>query len=269
MIVDRKQVNWAWTTGVAIVVLAITYGIYSTLSVIGPRGGSVLGIIFGSTGFAVFLFECLLSLRKKLVKYRAGPLQAWLRAHLWLGILSFLLVLMHSGFRWGNGLAATLMWLLLIVVASGVAGVALQHYLPRRMEELVEREIIFEDIPRVMEKLRREAGERFRLLTAVDIGADVKSKLDAIARYLEGQASLKFFPTRKSIREYFGELRASMPFATQHNLKALEAMCEERRQLVVQRRLHHLLHGWLLMHVPLSFGLIALTAVHAVLALRY
>jgi hypothetical protein len=32
---------------------------------------------------------------------------------------------------------------------------------------------------------------------------------------------------------------------------------------------HHWLNGWLLVHVPLSVGLLVLSAFHAVIALRY
>ena len=49
----------------------------------------------------------------------------------------------------------------------------------------------------------------------------------------------------------------------------LEAHCEQRAQLEAQRRLHHWLHGWLLIHVPLSWTMIFLTAVHAVMSLYY
>ena len=33
--------------------------------------------------------------------------------------------------------------------------------------------------------------------------------------------------------------------------------------------MHRLLHGWLLVHIPLSYALILLGAIHAVMALRY
>jgi len=39
--------------------------------------------------------------------------------------------------------------------------------------------------------------------------------------------------------------------------------------LLRQERLHRWLHGWLLLHIPLSLALILLGAVHAVMALRY
>ena len=34
-------------------------------------------------------------------------------------------------------------------------------------------------------------------------------------------------------------------------------------------RLHHVLHGWLFVHVPLSYGLMVLATVHAIQALQY
>jgi len=39
--------------------------------------------------------------------------------------------------------------------------------------------------------------------------------------------------------------------------------------LVLQERLHRWLHGWLLVHIPISLALVILGVVHAVVALRY
>ncbi len=67
----------------------------------------------------------------------------------------------------------------------------------------------------------------------------------------------------------FGGLRTLLPQAAHATVQDLEDICDEARQLVRQERLHHLLHGWLLVHIPLSLALILLGAVHAVMALRY
>ena len=37
----------------------------------------------------------------------------------------------------------------------------------------------------------------------------------------------------------------------------------------MQKRLQHWLHGWLLVHVPLSMALLLLALVHTVVSLRY
>jgi hypothetical protein len=67
----------------------------------------------------------------------------------------------------------------------------------------------------------------------------------------------------------FAGLRTLLPAAVHVTLADLEDICDEARQLTRQERLHHWLHGWLLLHIPLSLALILLGAVHAVMALRY
>jgi hypothetical protein len=67
----------------------------------------------------------------------------------------------------------------------------------------------------------------------------------------------------------FRNLRTTLPVLLQDTVTELEALCDERRQLADQKRLHHVMHGWLLVHVPLSMALLLLGAVHALVALRY
>ena len=52
-------------------------------------------------------------------------------------------------------------------------------------------------------------------------------------------------------------------------ISAIEEICDEKRQLDHQARLHRLLHGWLLVHLPFSAALILLAIIHAIGALRY
>jgi hypothetical protein len=67
----------------------------------------------------------------------------------------------------------------------------------------------------------------------------------------------------------FAGLRTLLPVAGHATLQDLEDICDEARQLVRQERLHHWLHGWLLVHIPISLALTVLGAVHAIVALRY
>jgi hypothetical protein len=67
----------------------------------------------------------------------------------------------------------------------------------------------------------------------------------------------------------FSALRTLLPAAAHGTLDDLADICDEARQLRRQERLHRWLHGWLLLHIPLSLALIVLGAVHAVMALRW
>jgi hypothetical protein len=64
-------------------------------------------------------------------------------------------------------------------------------------------------------------------------------------------------------------LQTLLPAAAHGTLQDLSDICDEARQLLRQESLHRWLHGWLLLHIPLSLALILLGAVHAVMALRY
>ena len=67
----------------------------------------------------------------------------------------------------------------------------------------------------------------------------------------------------------FAGLRTLMPEAGHAIVQDLEDICDEARQLMRQEQLHLWLHGWLLVHIPISLALILLGCVHAVMAIRY
>src|SRR5438045_3536310 len=116
-------------------------------------GGTPLGLWFGSISLAIFIFAILLSLRKKIPLWRVGTVQRWLRAHIWLTILTIPLVILHSGFRLGGPMTTFLMVLYTIVMVSGFYGLFLQHIVPRLMKERLPAETVFEQIPHIREQL--------------------------------------------------------------------------------------------------------------------
>jgi hypothetical protein len=67
----------------------------------------------------------------------------------------------------------------------------------------------------------------------------------------------------------FAQQRLALPRALHEPLGELELLCDRARALRRQQRMHRWLHGWLLVHVPLSAALLVLGAIHAVVSLRY
>src|SRR5713226_5567247 len=179
MLVDPTHRAWIIATAAIGVAASAAYIPYALVAPNGPTGGSLPGLIFAFAGTALIVFECLLSLRKKYPASPLGRVQTWLRAHIWLGLLSFLLILFHAGFHWGRGLASLLMWMFLIITISGLVGLALQNYLPRRMSELVTRETVYDQIPEVVRVLAVEADERVEFVTA-DLG--IREELAEVVR---------------------------------------------------------------------------------------
>jgi hypothetical protein len=263
MRIDRTHRGWIAVTVAAMCAGAALYLWYSSRSPAGPRGGSLPGLAFGVTAYALMLFAGLLGVRKKFPVWRIGRVQTWMRGHLWLGLLSFPLVLFHAGFHWRGQLTAILMLLLFMVVVSGVFGAALQHYLPRLMTAQIPLENIYEEIPRVRAQLREEADQLVEAAVTIEVEHEDKVRFRQIYRerirpFLEEPHSEMVQPLRLTVPEPFRGV-----------LEDLENICEEQRQLNRQSRYYHWLHGWLLVHVPLSIALLVLGGVHAVMALRY
>ena len=252
-----------------------------------------MGLWFGGIAFGCMIFAAALGARKRIPVYRIGRAQTWMRGHLWLGLISLPIALFHSGFRLGHGLTAWLMALLIAVVASGVFGAALQHYMPRVLTREVPMETIYDEIGHVRAQLLEEAEGLLREATGTDKAPPSESAgsegAAAVSVAVTDQAAplrtfyeqeLKPFlekPGAKGnrlgdaakARVAFSNLRTLLPPSLHTTVEDLEGICEEERQLTLQSRLHLWLHGWLLLHIPLSLGVILLGAVHAVMALRY
>jgi hypothetical protein len=148
-------------------------------------GGTPLGLIFGAIALAIFVFAALLGVRKKLVLWRVGTVQRWLRAHIWLTLLTVPLVILHSGFRLGGPMTTLLIVLYIIVMVSGIYGLVLQHHIPRIMMERLPAESVYEQIPHIRGQLYAAATkmrDSFKPAPAkkTDAGAPAPSAAKAI-----------------------------------------------------------------------------------------
>src|SRR5437763_6425810 len=120
-------------------------------------GGTPLGLIFGTIALSIFVFAALLGVRKKIVLWRIGTVQRWLRAHIWLTLLTIPLVILHSGFRLGGPMTALLVALYSVVMVSGIYGLMLQHRLPTLMKERLPAELVFQQLPNIRAQLYSSA----------------------------------------------------------------------------------------------------------------
>jgi hypothetical protein len=306
VLIDSTHRKWFLGSMVGLAVATAVYIPYSQHSPQGPKGGSALGLTYGIAGFLFMLFAGLLGARKKVPVWRVGRAQSWMRGHLWLGFLSFPLILFHGGFHFGGPLTRMLMWLFVFVWVSGILGAALQHFMPRYQTAQLPMETIYEQIDRVRGQLAEEAGklveetcsalegevsrasERQRAMSASagtqggltvasglqanqQVSTQLRQFLDEEMRpYLE-RAGTHALNLGKEIQaqKMFQQFRVLLPPELHSNLDDLENICEEKRQLDKQSRLHKILHGWLLVHIPLSYALLLLGAVHAVVALKF
>jgi hypothetical protein len=267
MRIDETHRSWLWVSAAILAVATLLYAFFRTPRALGSQGGTPMGIAFGTIGFSFMVFAGLLGARKKVPVWRVGRAQTWMRGHLWLGLLALPLILFHGGFHFGGALTSTLMALLIFVVASGVFGAVLQHYMPAVMTREVPMETIYEQIDAVRGQLLAEADGQVAARDAAPLAEFYGQRMRP---FLENPAAGSHpLADAEQARAAFLQLRTLVPPELHETVGDLENLCEEERQLTRQVRLHHWLHGWLLLHVPLSLALLLLSVAHAVMALRY
>lgn len=275
MHIDHTHRKWLAASLIIFGLATAVYIPYAVHSPSGPSGGSAIGLTFGIVGSAFMVFAGLLAGRKKVPVWRLGRAQTWMRGHLWLGLLSLPIIFFHAGFRFGGPLTSVLMVLVIIVVASGIFGAILQHYVPNIMTAQVPSETIFEQIDHVRAQFVSDADELIAATEAAATGEEGVAPLSSFYQremrpFLQSRgARHQLLSNRDRAHSTFEGLRMLLPAEAQEATKRLEQICEEERQLRRQSLLHHWLHGWLMLHIPLSFALLLLGVVHAITALRY
>ncbi len=323
MLIDRRNIA-KHRLGIAFLIIAtvgasVWYFLASRGASVWPGGSSPPGFTFGIVGGLLILFEFALWGRKKVRSWRIGRVQDWMVAHIWLGLLTVPLLVYHSGFRLGGSLSTVLMVLFLVVIASGVWGLALQQVIPTRMLSQVPAETIHSQIDRLV-RFMVEDAERLVSATCgplpgeepdeveqheVAIGApvshmtvgavqtvgNVQGKVlvtkvprvavpdseplralfrTSIAPYLlQGRKSRSPLALRNKAQFIFRELKNKLNPGTHDAIDILENLCDQRRQLDRQKRMHFWLHNWLIVHLPLSVALVILMGVHVWVALKY
>ncbi|MCA9265063.1 MAG: hypothetical protein KDA60_14485 [Planctomycetales bacterium] len=295
MVVDRTHLSWCLITSTLFVAATIAYLAYAHSVPGGPHGGSWQGLAFGVAGTLLMVFAGLLSGRKKLPGIPLGSARWWLKAHVWMGLLSYPLILYHAAFRWGGTVESTLMVLFTIVTLSGIVGLFLQNQLPRIIKSSVPAEAIYEQLPRVCLALCRNADDTVAQFYRLAVQSRQGQPAPARPTAEPGAVLVEFY--QQKLRPFlqphvvarselnnpsraaalFARTRAAVPVASESELglsahatlDQLERIYTERRQLATQMRLHHWLHGWLFLHVPLSLAMLVLALAHITMSLWY
>lgn len=86
--------------------------------------------------------------------------------------------------------------------------------------------------------------------------------------YLRARRGEKFsFGNSARAEETFRHLQLRVAGSYRPRVAEMQGWCDERRLLDMQVKLQHRLHGWLFVHVPLSFLLIIITVWHTFVTL--
>ena len=283
MLIDRTHTRWAVVTlGLAVGALGLRFWLGGDRPD-GLTGGTTAGLWFGVAGSMLMIFAGLLSLHRRLpVRRWLGSRQTWLRAHIWLGSLSAVLIYCHAGPRLGGPLEIALWVVLTITIVSGVLGLVVQAILPRLITQRIPFEAPYEQIAYLCLRMRQESDSALEdALKMPDLDASVGDELRALHEGVRGFLAEVYdreshFAEPWRAKPLFERVRrtakldeAAKKTTLAQSIDRLERLCVERRQLGEQARMHFWLHVWLFLHIPITVVLLVLGAIHAVMSVYW
>lgn len=267
----------------------------------GANGGTWLGYTLGTLAALLVLFLTWLGVRKRRYRSSLGTLKGWTSAHVYLGFALVLVATLHSGFSLGLNVHTLAYVLVLLVVASGVYGIVVYTRLPQEiarlragttreawLEELLD---LNDDALRLAEPLGPEVHRK--IVASVEksrIGGSLRRQLYGPKKLRRKEDSQDLLLQRIDVLSR--ERRSSDPMQqstvmfmagqlgdadkSERELQALQKLLEliGRRNALVSKinrdiALHARLQVWLLMHVPLTFALLAAMIAHIVAVFFY
>lgn len=290
--------RYLWAALAASAVSVLAYALDSPG--VPPNGGTALGYTLGTLGAVLIIWLMSFGIRKRAYASRAGTVQGWLSAHIYLGASLLVVVTLHTGFQVGwnvHTLAYVLMW---IVVTSGVFGVFTYLRYPQFLSSnraSRSREQLLGDLAeldarclRVTSGMPPEFSEalvanRDRTLIGGSIpallaGRDRSQILLPVASAptTPGGNMLRYQavsnPEQAALLDWLGRcLATSADGDLSRQLQELLSLVGARRTLLARlcrdAQLKAWLEVWLYVHVPLSFGLLAALVAHVLAVFIY
>ena len=229
------------------------------------------------TGWALLVSTAglyLLSLRKKWVAARLGPVSAWLQVHVYLGVFASCIFLMHIGWPIHGPFESLLALCFCIVAISGVALGVLSRTTPRKLAA-IERDYRVEEIPALQAAVAQDAHQ-------IAIGSSELGEGATLSEYYQRRL-LPYFQTPRGLayqlvptgykrRQLLCELEDLDRYLADKGAisrRTLSAMVRSKDDLDFHYALQTRLRMLLALHVALTWSLALMIGVHVVLVYRF
>ncbi|PAL21850.1 hypothetical protein CD928_13710 [Sphingopyxis sp. GW247-27LB] len=260
--------RWAKISGGLCLLVIVSYTLIDVTP--RPNGGSWYGYTLGTIGALLILWLTALGYRKRRMTSDFWSLKAWTSAHVYLGLSLIVIGTWHTGFQLGWNVH-TLAWaLMMLVILSGLYGVAVYALLPQALsnnrEQMTQMQML--EAIRAFDRQLHAAAQPLPPDEAAPVLASLEQDPFAggIAARLTGRYPNRATATaRAALAEALGgdaEARAKVIALLSQKEAALARLREHLR-------LRALLEIWLYVHVPLTFALIAALSAHIISVFFY
>jgi hypothetical protein len=261
------------TTGLILVLFSSALAVWAHEKYAGVM--SRFAYLSGWALFAVMLALTFYNARKKISFLPLLSSETWLQFHIYAGLLTAVLFLVHISYKMPTGwFQGALAWLYVLVMLSGFFGLFASRAIPKRLTTR-GGEVLFERIPGI----RRQLQERAESLALKSV-AEVKSSTiaDFYARELKGffDGARNFVPHLFEIRTPLNLVLNKISDLNRYLNESERATMDEISTLVRQKdgldyhySLQLVLKLWLFVHIPLTYSLLLWTLAHIVLVFAF
>jgi hypothetical protein len=241
-----------------------------------PRhnGGSWYGYILGTVGAMLILWLTALGIRKRAMTPGSWSLKAWTSAHVYLGLSLIVIGTLHTGFQFGWNVHTLAYALMMLVILSGIFGIAVYAALPAALstnrDEMTEGQML-----EALRALDRQLHDAAQPLTQ-SMAEVVQGALDEDAFGGTIWNRLTGTYPRCATSEALAEVRrVTGPRANLGGdpLEKVDTLLERKQAMLGKLRRHlklrALLEVWLYVHVPATVALLAALSAHIVSVFFY
>lgn len=264
--------RWLWIAVLSSFVLIVSYLVYRQRTF--PHGGTPMGLAYGAVGTVVILILMALGVRKRWYSSGLGTLQGWTSAHVYLGLLTLLLIPMHAGFKFRLDVHTLAFALLFLVVVSGIVGVILYRIVPPWLttyEQKIQADKIDTELNRLLAEMRMLARDKSDQFAQV-YQAEARRLGSPRHRGWQILLSAARDPLVSKSRELTGivqRISASEHADFQKLSQLIMQTIQLEHTLTAQMRLRNAMQAWLYVHVPLSLAMMVAIVIHLVTVFYY
>jgi hypothetical protein len=208
-------------------------------------------------------------IRKQVYRRRAGALRYWMLAHVYLGALTGVVLLLHAGAHTGGLLTTTLYVSFCFVIATGVFGMIAYIIGPRIMTSIEGEALLLEDLVARSEELHQELT---RLEQESEGWLQLEIRERVTRRFLRFGFLWRQFVRREPLTALLAQARQEFKERITRTTTAEEraTLIRAVETAVTLRRvesliyLHKMLQLWIPPHVLATSLMLALMIVHIV-----
>jgi hypothetical protein len=234
-----------------------------------------LAYLSGWALFAVMLALTFYNPRKKISFLPLLSSEAWLQFHIYAGLLTGVLFLVHINYKLSTGLFDSMLAsLYVLVMISGFFGLFVSRAVPKRLTAR-GGEVLFERIPGI----RRQLQERVETLALQSVD-QVKSSI--IADFYVRELKYFFDDKRNLIAHWFevrtplnlllnniADLNRYLNDSERATMDEIATLVREKDGLDYHYSLQVVLKLWLFVHIPLTYSLLLWTLAHIVIVFAF